>query len=108
MNTLTMSLFFMGLGILGPDVQAAPFDHPCEVLYWKMNREEDASQRDLLERRFSTCVDQFGETKLIKEAKDYLRESNDYAVEVEKKIEEQAKKKQAFQLQGGDEGCSVE
>ena len=91
MNTLTMSLFFMGLGILGPDVQAAPFDHPCEVLYWKMNREEDASQRDLLERRFSTCVDQFGETKLIKEAKDYLRESNDYAVEVEKKIEEQAK-----------------
>ncbi len=90
MKTLTMSLFFMGLGIFSPGIQAAPFDHPCEVLYWKMNREEDASKRDLLERRFSTCVDQFGETKLIKEAKDYLRDINDYSVKVEKKIEEQA------------------
>ncbi len=79
----------MGMGLFAPSIQAAPFDHPCEVLYWKMNREEDSSQRELLNRRFSTCVDQFGETKLIKEAKQYLRDSVDHAEEVEKKVEEQ-------------------
>jgi len=89
MNTLKLSLLFMGLSLLGPGLQAAPFDHPCEVLYWKVNREEDPAERDLLKRRFSTCVDQFGETDLIKEAKDYLRETNDYAADVQAKIDEQ-------------------
>ena len=35
-------------------------------------------------------------------------ESCDTQEDLEKKIEEQARKKQAFQLQGGDEGCVVE
>ena len=35
-------------------------------------------------------------------------ESCDTEEDLEKKIEDQARKKQAFQLQGGDEGCVVE
>ena len=90
MKTMAMSLFFFGASLVMPSIQAAPFDHPCEVLYWKMNRAEETQESELLQRRFSTCVDQFGETELIRDAKDYLRRTNDYAVDVEKKIEEQA------------------
>lgn len=89
MKTLTLSLLAMGMGLFAPVLQAAPFDHPCEVLYWKMNREDDVAKRELLNRRFSTCVDQFGETDLIKEAKEYLRKSADHEAAVEKKIKEQ-------------------
>lgn len=89
MKTLSLSLLVMGMGLFAPSLQAAPFDHPCEVLYWKMNKETDRSKKELLQTRFSTCVDQFGETKLIKEAKQYLRDSVDHAKEVERKVEEQ-------------------
>ncbi len=89
MKTLSLSLLAMGIGLWTPSIQAAPFDHPCEVLYWKMNKEEDSSQRSLLNRRFSTCVDQFGETKLIKEAKEYLRDSVDHEAKVEEQVQEQ-------------------
>lgn len=89
MKTLTLSLLALGMGFLAPALQAAPFDHPCEVLYWKMNREDDVAKRELLNKRFSTCVDQFGETDLIKEAKDFLRKSADHEAAVQKKVKEQ-------------------
>lgn len=72
--------------ITSASVQAANFDHPCEVVYYEINKKESTSgytMEDLL-----TCKEQFGTTKLIKKAEAYKKSIADRLEEVEKRIKE--------------------
>lgn len=83
MKTLTLAaLFVMTVG----SVQAARFDHPCEIIYYEINKKENTSGYTMED--FLTCKEEFGTTKLIKKAEKYKKSVADRLEEVERRITE--------------------
>ncbi len=72
--------------VSGASVQAASFEHPCEIVYYELNKKENTSGYTMED--FLTCKEQFGTTKLIKRAEEYKKTVADRLEEVERRIEE--------------------
>lgn len=72
--------------ITAASVQAARFDHPCEIVYYEINKKENTSGYTMDD--FLTCKEQFGTTKLIEKAEKYKKKIADRLEEVERRIKE--------------------
>lgn len=66
--------------------QAARFDHPCEIVYYEINKKNNTS--GYTREDFLTCKKEFGTTKLIKKAEEYRKTIADRLDEVERRIKE--------------------
>jgi hypothetical protein len=66
----------------------ASFDHPCEIIYWEINKKNNTSGYKMED--YLTCKDQFGDTKLIRKAEKYKKEAADRLAEIQAKVEESA------------------
>lgn len=84
MRTLVGIGFLLSLAT--PVAFAAPFDHPCEIVYYEINKSNNTSGYTMED--YLTCKDQFGDTKLIRKAEKYKEESQAYLSELDKRIEE--------------------
>jgi hypothetical protein len=72
--------------VSGASVQAASFEHPCEIVYYEINKEDNTTGYTMED--FLTCKEQFGTTKLIKRAEEYKKTVADRLEEVERRIQE--------------------
>lgn len=73
------------LAIGSPALMANSFTHPCEVIYYEINKGEDNTSNYTMED-FLICKEQFGTTRLIKKAEKYKESVALRVDEVEKKI----------------------
>lgn len=65
-------------------VSAQSFTHPCEIIYYEINKKENTSGYTMDD--FLTCKKEFGTTKLITRAEKYKKSVADRVDEVEKRI----------------------
>jgi hypothetical protein len=65
-------------------VSAQSFTHPCEVIYYEINKKNNTSGYTMSD--FLNCKEEFGTTKLIKKAEKYKKSVADRVDEVERRI----------------------
>lgn len=75
------------LALTGTSVMAS-FDHPCEIIYYEINKKNNTSGYTMED--FLTCKDQFGDTRLIRKAEKYKKQAEERLSEIERKVEESA------------------
>lgn len=88
MNKLSKKLIIIGALVAPIAVSAAPFDHPCEVVYWEINKPNPTGKFTL--ENYNTCIDQFGDTKLIRDAETYKEKVLKREQSIEERLENNA------------------
>ena len=95
MKKLTLLGLVLGTGLLGSQVYAQ-YSHPCENIYWEINRaathdsfETEYDRSDYLScLEFQEAIGQTGETSLIKKAEAYKKKVADREEKIEALIEQ--------------------